>query len=211
MRTLQRAAIVLALLSFAASSHAHALATTTVSIVETRAGLIEVTIEAEADALIAKLEALAGIPGTIPATMAARREALESLIPTLQAHIDARVNGAPLDLTLRDITVDDTAQAAIHFTASASSESREFTWRSTFIFGAYQLTIKSGHDSDKVQWLQGPQTSAPITLVPAGGLAEAEASALRVFGSRISNGLMMSALVVFVLVRRRRGQRLTGG
>ena len=205
------AAIVLASLSFAAPASGHSLASTIVSVAETRPGLIEVTVEAEADALIAKLEALSGAPASQPpATREERRARLESLWPTLRAHVDARVNGTPLVFERRDTTVDDTAQAAINLTASTPPGPHALTWRSTFVFGAYRLAIKGGDDGDLIQWLQGPQTSEPITL------AEANASALRVFGddwfsTRIGHVLAMGGLVVFVLVRRRRGQRLAGG
>lgn len=196
-------------LSLAAQARAHTLATTTVSIVETRAGLVGVTIEAEADALIAKLEALGGaVVSDPPVTNTHRRTRLESLFPTLRSHIDVRVDGAPLELSLRDIVVDDTAQVVIHLTAKTTRGRHLCTWRSTFVFGAYQLTINGGDDSEVVQWLQGPQTSEPIALEP---IAEAAAFAPRLltslFGNRISHGLVMGALVVYVLGRRRCGQR----
>jgi hypothetical protein len=203
------AALVLASLSFAVPAFGHALASTIVSVAEIRPGLISVIVEAEADALIAKLEALAGAPASQPSsTSEERRARLESLWPRLRAHIDARVNGRPVVFELRDTTVDDTAQAAIHLTARTPAGPLEFTWRSTFVFGAYRLAITRRGDADVIQWLQGPQTSAPITL--------AEAPALRVIGdgwfnTRFGHGLVMSGLVVFVLVRRRRGQRLAGG
>jgi hypothetical protein len=130
-------AIALVSLSLASPALGHALATTTVSVVETRAGVIDVTVEAEADALIAKLDALGGaLVSTLPATMAERRARLESLFPTLRAHVDARLSGTPLDLALRDIVVDDTAQAAIHLTARTPTGPHAFTWRGTFVFGA---------------------------------------------------------------------------
>jgi hypothetical protein len=166
-----------------------------------------VTVEAEADALIEKLEALAGVlASSPPVTNTDRRARLESLFPTLRAHIDVRVGGTPLELSLRDILVDDTAQVAIHVTAKTTRGPHTCTWRSTFVFGAHRLTIKSGDRGDVVQWLQGPQMSDPIALEP---IAEAEASALRFLDSRISHGLAMGALVVYVIGRRRRGPRPT--
>jgi hypothetical protein len=144
-----------------------------------------VTLEAEADPLIAKLEALAGAPASDSATSAERRARLESLWPSLRTHIDARVNGTPLVFELGDTTVDDTSQAAINLTTRTPAGPHLFTWRSTFVFGAHQVTIKSGRRADLVQWLQGRQTSDPIALEPWD--AEAEASALRPFGSRLFN------------------------
>jgi hypothetical protein len=215
IRVVQRAAIVLVVLALAAPARGHALATTTVSVIETRAGLIDVTLEAEADALIAKLEALSGTSASNTTTIEQRRARLESLFPMLRAHIDARVSGTPLELGLRDILVDETAQVAIHLAARTPAGPHTFTWRSTFVFGAYQVTIKSGGRADAVQWVQGPQTSDPIALEPstadAGSAADTTAFAQRLFNNRVGHGLAMGALVLFMLGRRRRGQRLAGG
>jgi hypothetical protein len=183
----------------AAAGYAHSLASTIVSAIVNRPGIVTVTIAAEADPLIAKLETLADVPPSNAATSAERRARLESLCPTLLAHIDARVTGTPLAFELQDVVVDDTAQVEMHFTARIPESSPLFTWRSTFIFGAYQLAITSGDAADVVQWLQGPQTSTPVALEPS----RAEAHFSGVWLTRIGHGLAMGALVVFVLLRRR--------
>jgi hypothetical protein len=201
------AAVVAVAVLNAAVGYAHSLVSTIVSVIVDRPGIVMVTIAAEADPLIAKLETLAGVPPSNAATTAERRVRLESLFPTLRAHIDARIAGTPLAFELRDVAVDDTAQVEMHLTARMPGASPMFTWRSTFIFGAYQLAITSGHAAEFVQWLQGPQTSTPIALEPSH--SEVRSSALWL--TRIGHGLAMGALVVFVLLRRRSAHRLAGG
>jgi hypothetical protein len=202
MTRLLRGIVLALVLLKAPAGHAHTLASTVVSAAMGEPGTVIITIAAEADPLIAKLEALAGIPASEPpATADGRRARLETLFPTLRAHIDARVTGAPLMLALHDVTVDDTAQTEVRVMArvpgSPEGHARvdAFTWRCTFIFGAYQFTSTRG----QIEWLQGPRTSAPVALDEA--RAEAPSSAPRF--TRIGYSLAMGALVVYVICRRR--------
>ena len=195
-----RCGVVLALLLLnAAAGHAHTLASTVVSLAMTGPERVTITIAAEADPLIAKLEALGGMTGSDPPTTAdSRRARITSLFPTLRAHIDARAAGSPLMLDLDSVTVDDTAQTELHLTARVPAGARTFTWRNTFIFGAYQLVTRSGSAADVVEWLQGPQTSRAVALeqVRADGMSSAPLT-------RIGQTLAMGALVIYVICRRR--------
>ena len=160
-RVLCRVLVAATLLMNVARVDAHVLAGTIVSVALTRPGSVTVTIAAEADPLIAKLEALGGVFSDTPLTNDERRARLDSLFPTLRAHIDGRLSGKPLDFTLRDVFIDDTAQVEIHLTANVPEMPLTFTWRSTFIFGAYQLKTTSGDEGETGEWLQGPQTCDP--------------------------------------------------
>ena len=196
-----RCCVVLALpLLSAAAVHAHTLASTVVSVAMARPETVTIAIAAEADPLIAKLEALATVAASDPpATTDSRRARITSLFPALRAHIDARAAGTPLTLELEDVSVDDTAQTEIHLTAHLPAGARTFTWRNTFIFGAYQWVTKSGSAPEVVEWLQGPQTSRSIALeqVRAEGVASAP------WLNSIGHSLAMGALVVYVICRRR--------
>ena len=201
-RALCRGVLFAVLVLNAVAGHAHTLANTIVSVRMTHPDTVTITIAADADPLIAKLEALAGVAASEPpATAASRRARIGSLFPALRAHIDARAAGTLLKLELQDIAVDDTAQVEIHLTATNASGPSTFTWRSTFIFGAYQLATRSGSDAEIVEWLQGPQTSTAITLEPS--RAEVGTSAPHAIGIRIGHSLAMAALVIFVIGRRR--------
>src|SRR4030095_3960087 len=199
---LGRGVLVAVLVLAATVAHAHTLASTIVSVTMTHPNRVSITIAAEADPLIAKLEALAGVSASDALTTArGPRGRIESLLPTLRAHMDARVAGTPLVLDLQDVAVDDTAQTEIHLIARMPTGAPTFTWRSTFIFGAYRLSTRSGDGADAIEWLQGPQTSTPIALEAP--RAEADASALWQHRTRVGHGLAMAALVVYVIGRRR--------
>ena len=192
-----------------AAALGHTLAGTMISVAATSSGTVTITIEAEADPLIAKLETLVGKDALDPPTTNAQRRArIESLFPTLRANIDARIERQPIVLELQDVAVDDTAQTAIRLIGKQPSGHSIFTWRSTFIFGAYRVTIRRGDSGEVIEWLQGSQTSTPITLKSPD--AEAYASALLLASSRIGFSLAMAALVVYVLFRRRAAYRLAG-
>jgi len=175
-----------------AAVDAHTLAGTIVSVGVSRDNEVNITIAAEADPLIAKLEALAGVSASEPPTTARdRRDRIVSMFSALRAHIDARVAGSPFVLDLHDVVVDETAQTEIHVTAKMPAGQSMFTWQCTFIFGAYQLSTRSGSDAEAIEWLQGPQTSTPIALrgSPPGG-------------NRVAAGLAMAAFTVYIIGRR---------
>ena len=202
-RALGRGVLFAVLVLGATAGHAHTLASTIVSVTMTHPDLVTITIAAEADPLIAKLEALAGVSASGPLTTARERRArIESLVPTLRAHIDARVASAPLVLDLQDVAVDDTAQTEIHLTARMPTGAPTFTWRSTFIFGAYRLSTRSGDAADAIEWLQGPQTSTPIALETPRAKTDGTAD-LWQYRTRTGHSLAMAALVIYVLGRRR--------
>jgi hypothetical protein len=153
---------------------------------------VNITIAAEADPLIAKLEALAGVSASDPPTTAReRRDRIASLFPTLRAHIDARVAGSPLVLDLHDVVVDDTAQTEIRVRAQMLTARSTFTWRCTFIFGAYRLSTPSSNGAETIEWLQGPQTSQDVAL-----------QGPRPGDNRVAASLAMAAVMVYVIGRR---------
>jgi hypothetical protein len=194
----------------AVAAFGHTLAGTIISVAATSTGTVNVTIEAEVDPLIAKLETLAGTEALDSLTTSAERRArIESLFPTLRANIEARVERQPIVLELQDVAVDDTAQTAIRLIGTLPPGHTAFTWRSTFVVGAYRVTIRRGGTGEVIEWLQGSQRSTPITLESPD--AEADASALRLASNRIGFSLAMAALVVYVLCRRRTAHRFAGG
>jgi hypothetical protein len=155
-----------ALLLIAAPLLAHPLATTTVSLAATRAGQLNLSIAADADALIAKLETLAGRPvsGAL-STAAARRERLASLSSILVTQIDARVNESPLVWRLQDVRVDETTQTELLLTSTLPPGARTLTWRSALVVGSYPVAVRSLEGEEVIEWLRGPQASRPIALV----------------------------------------------
>jgi hydrogenase/urease accessory protein HupE len=156
---------------------AHPLATTTVSLAPGDRGTVDIAIAAEADPLIAKLEALAlaGIAdSSIEATREGRQARLIDLSQTLISHIDLRADGISMIPVLSAVSVDETGQAEIRLIATLPSSTvrlkadttsaTTLTWRSTFVFGSYPLAVRTMDGHEVVEWLQGPQASSPIAL-----------------------------------------------
>ena len=197
------------LLVNAATTHGHTLAGTIISVSVSRPEIVTITIAAEADPLITKLEALAGTSTSDSAmTSAARRARIVSLLPTLLANVEASIGRQRLALELQDVVVDDTAQTEIRLRGRMPPDATAFTWRSTFVVGAYRMTIV-GRAGEVIEWLQGSQTSTPVDLdsQPASN----ERLALQANITRIGHGLAMGALIVYFVRRRRAAQRLAGG
>jgi len=197
------------LLVNAATTHGHTLAGTIISVSVSRPEIVTITIAAEADPLITKLEALAGTSTADSVmTSAARRARIVSLLPTLLANVEASIGRQRLALELQDVVVDDTAQTEIRLTGRMPPDATTFTWRSTFVVGAYRMTI-AGRAGEVIEWLQGSQTSTPVDLdsQPASN----ERLALQANITRIGHGLAMGALIVYFVRRRRAAQRLAGG
>jgi len=193
-----RGVVFAVLVCSAATGHAHTLASTIVSVAMTHHNVVNITIAAEADPLIAKLEALAGISAPDAPTSARQRRArIASLFPTLRAHMDARVGDTPLVLDLQDVGVDDMAQAEIHVAARMPAGPPTFTWRSTFVFGAYRLSTRSSA-GEAIEWLQGPQTSTPVALDALRARDSLSAPGL----TRVGHGFAMAAVVIYVIGRR---------
>ena len=166
-------AVAATLLLSGSATRAHPLATTTVLLVATQDGQLNLTIAADADALIAKLETLADKPvsaavgspvSAARSTAAERRARLETLSSALVDGIEARINESPLVWRLRDVLVDDTAQTEMHFTATMPAGSRTLTWRSTLASGSYPVAVRSLEGQEVITWLQGRQASEPIRL-----------------------------------------------
>jgi hypothetical protein len=197
------------LLVNAATTYGHTLAGTIISVSVSRPEIVTITIAAEADPLITKLEALAGTSTSNSAmTSAARRARIVSLLPTLLANVEASIGRQRLALELQDVVVDDTAHTEIRLTGRMPPDATTFTWRSTFVVGAYRMTIV-GRAGEVIEWLQGSQTSTPVDLdsQPASN----ERLALQANITRIGHSLAMGVLIVYFVRRRRAAQRLAGG
>jgi hydrogenase/urease accessory protein HupE len=199
-------AIAAALLAVAAPAVAHPLATTTVSIVATGRGTVGVTVGADADALIATLETLAGVPISLPRTAAERRARLESLSSTLLAQVDLRTQETPLTLQLQDVAVDDRAQAEMRFMAAVPAGSPAITWRSTLVSSSYPLAVRGIDGAETIEWLQGPQVSKPVALNAARTQAGFVDGFVMGFTHIVPAGLdhILFVLGLFLLSRRAR-------
>jgi hypothetical protein len=165
-------AIVAVVMLMAGSAAAHPLATATVSIAATEPGIVTLILTADADALIATLEALDDARVSLGGED--RRARIESLVSALAGHIDLRADGTSVLLRLERVLVDDNGQAGLHLTAAVPSGADAMTWRSSLITGSYPIAMRSADGQEVIEWLRGPQASKPLALdaapVPSGFL-----------------------------------------
>lgn len=146
---------------------AHPVSTTTVAVGLEPDGRYVVTITADADPLIAKLEVLSAHPlSAAPATDAsARGSRLESLKNALLAHVTLAFDGRLAAPAVGPARVDDAGQATITLTGVTPAGARTVTWSSSLVFGAYPLAVRASDGREVVQWLQAQEPSDPVPLV----------------------------------------------
>jgi len=132
----------------------------------------EATIITNPDALIDRLEILAGYPqgkGTRDERFAAVEQVLLDHFevafdgvrsrPSVSRGLDGRVTAA-----ISPAGSVDTL-ATIVLKGSVPRHATTLTMRSTFLFGPYPVTFLSGADGGRsTQWLQGDSRSAPVAL-----------------------------------------------
>src|SRR6187549_1191181 len=100
----------------AASLSAHPAGSTAVSIVVRADSAVDLLITAEAQPLLSKLEALAMMQATSETSRDARARRLGELRETLLAHVELRVDDAPVALAWQDATIDDAGVASVRLT-----------------------------------------------------------------------------------------------
>ena len=147
---------------------AHPVATTTVA-VAVGGGRCVATITADADPLIAKLEALSvdPLPSRSAATTAERGLRLDALSATLLAHVTIAFDGQIIALDAEPATLTDTGQATIRLTGISPAGARTLTWSSSLVYGSYPLAVRTPDGREIVQWLQAQERSQPVALAGA--------------------------------------------
>ena len=200
MNVLRRltAVAVVALIAGAASARvllAHPAATTSLIVTLQGEPSFEVAVNADADSLIAKLEALEKIaePGA-QTTAADRRARLVALEGALHDRIEVRADESALALTFAGATVEaQTGQAVVTFTGHLPASAEAMVLRSRFIYGSYALVFRrAGIDGETVEWIQGhePSKSHSLHLVPTTSFVRAASRACALgFTHIVPNGL----------------------
>jgi hypothetical protein len=135
-------------------------------------GTVDVALRTNLQALVIKLEALAGRPASAPAASGDLRESVVGLASTLRGHVTLTVDGRTVPLALTDVRRDgDTVVVLLH--GRAPGDAARVSWRTRLVFGAYPFVIRRAGSPDEVfEWLQGPQWSTippPDHAAAAGG------------------------------------------
>jgi len=153
--------------SLIAQIAAHPVATTTVAVAVGAGGRSVAAITADADPLIAKLEALSldPLPNRSAVTATERASRLDALSATLLAHVTIAFDGQVIRLAAEPAEVTDTGQATIRLTGVAPAGARMLTWSSSLVYGSYPLAVRTPDGREIVQWLQAQECSQPVMLV----------------------------------------------
>ena len=155
---------------------AHPLATTTVS-VAVSAGQVDVTIVAEADPMLMKLEALAGAEPDV--AKVSRFERLNAVRQALLARVAVALDGERVPLQWRDAVIDNGSTVTIRLAGRGSPSAHLATWAASFVYGSYPVGFHvGGSNGESIQWLQANETSAPVALAGAQGFARTVSRAL---------------------------------
>ena len=164
---MKRAACALiAILGWVATVTAHPVATTTVAVAIERDGRYVVTMTADADPLIAKLEALSADPlrNERPSAEDERAADLDALQSMLLTHLTLTFDGRRVAPTVEPARVTQGGQATIRLTGVVPTDARMVTWSSSLVYGSYPLAVRSPDGREVVQWLAGQETSDPVLL-----------------------------------------------
>jgi hypothetical protein len=136
-------------------------------VLELAAHRLEARLTTNAEALLLKLEALAGEAGLPrPSTSIERRDRLERLQTTLLAHVHATVDGVPAPLAWRGLADPDAAadraagKIVVRLESELPSPDSAVTWRTDLVMGSYAVIVPRPDDDPVWEWVQGPDTSA---------------------------------------------------
>lgn len=153
-------------LSIVATIGAHPVSTTTVSVSVDASGRYVATLTADADPLIAKLEALSAdpLPSETAMNAAERASRLDALTRSLLRHVTLEFDGQAAKPAVQPAHVNDAGQATISLTGVAPAGARAVTWSSSLVYGSYPLAVRAPGGREVVLWLQARERSEPIAL-----------------------------------------------
>ncbi len=146
---------VVAVIFFTTLVGAHPLSTFGVRLNVT-GNIVTATINADANPLLLKLDALAATPAAEGGTL----DRVDRHRPLIQALSLVEAGDTPVTLSAAPASLNTDGQVEIVLSGTLPSGAREVTWRSRLIYGAYPLSITHGTDAvESVVWLQGAETS----------------------------------------------------
>src|SRR5262249_17748542 len=158
--------VCVAWLSIVATTSAHPVSTTTVAVVIEPGGRYVATITADADPLIAKLEALSAdpLPAGRPTDASERAVCLDALKVALLTHVTLAFDDRPVTPAVAPASVSEGGQATIPLPGAAPPDARTVTWSSSLVFGSYPVAVRAPDGRDVVQWLNAQDRSDPVAL-----------------------------------------------
>jgi hypothetical protein len=149
---------------------AHELGTTRVSILLKGIQEYDVEVVTDAAALVEKLEASNGEPPVADVPPDRLQARLEHFDEQFRRRVALKFDASEVRPAITYVVspgVDAAAPpiATIRLTGRIPSNAAHLTWRYAWTFASYAVTVRSvGAENPTTEWLEGGQSSAPITL-----------------------------------------------
>ena len=214
-RTLRAVGMAVALLALGgAPVAAHPPGTTEVAVsLNEASATFDVAIEADADGLLLKLEALSGSEIPVAPLAPPERDArLTSLQQTLIDRVGVRFDKTPVRLMLSKMSAVDSQTTIFHLTGAIPRGARYATWQTSLVYGSYLFTIQhAGGPVGAGAWLQGPEESEPYAIAESAAtrwrLSLDVFAGLWPFAARIVSGVLAVVFFTTLVVSARRKTR----
>jgi hydrogenase/urease accessory protein HupE len=200
-----------------ATVEAHEIGTTRVSVVFQQSALYEIEVVTDAVALAEKLEASSG--QTLQPDMrspAALQMLLQSYQDVFRRRLVVAFDGTAVRpeidyAVFGETTATSSPAATIRLKGAVPQGARQFGWTYSWTFATYSLTVgAAGAETQTTEWLEGGQSSTPVSLTFANRPLSRATIALRYlalgFTHIVPKGLdhMLFVLGIFLLSRRLR-------
>jgi len=159
-----------AIVASAATLIAHELGTTRVAILLNDGKTYDIEIVTDATALVEKLDASNGEPPVTDARPERLQARLERLDEQFRRRVALRFDDSEVRPAISYAVspgADTTAGpiAAIRMTGPVPSSAAHLTWRYSWTFASYAMTVRrAASDNPTTEWLEGGQSSVPVAL-----------------------------------------------
>jgi hydrogenase/urease accessory protein HupE len=189
-------------------AQAHEIGTTRVTVVFQESASYEIEIVTDAAALVEKLQTVSGeTPGAATPQLQNYDEVFRN---RLMAAFDGSAVRPAIEYAVSGVATAISAPiATIRVRGAIPQGARQFTWRYSWTFATYSLTVRNG-SAETTEWLEGGQTSTLVPLATPARPATPVSTGLQYlalgFTHIVPNGLdhMLFVLGIFLLSRRLR-------
>jgi hydrogenase/urease accessory protein HupE len=153
-----------------AAVHAHEIGTSRAAVTFEQHGKYNIELVTDAVALVEKLEATSGSPKSMEGDPFFLQSVLSSSDESFRRRVKIRFDDVEVRPVIAyAVTPGSNAGAApiatIRFTGQVPSGARQFSWAYAWTFASYALTVRnSDANNPSSEWLEGGQTSKPVTL-----------------------------------------------
>jgi HupE / UreJ protein len=143
---------------------AHPTAETEVILTLAPDGAVDLALTTDLDALVIKLETLAGKAPSGDLSTLALEGRIAALRTTILEHVDVRFDGKParIDLSRVDRPRDRKGKVTVRLAGRVPAGASTVTWSTSLVYGSYVFAVRSTSGSRQVEafeWLNGPERS----------------------------------------------------